>query len=80
MLEQRPTLADPRILALTPATHVHRRHSQNLKDGADAVAEVNNVCAWLMDRTACPTTWPTLIAIRDQNPLYGAADVQPVVA
>ena len=56
MLEQRPTLAGPRILALTPATHVHRRRSQNLKDGADAVTEVNNVCASLMDPTACPTT------------------------
>jgi len=70
----------PRFLALTPATHVHRRHSQNLKDGADVVAEVNNVCAWLMDPTACPTTWPTLIAICDQNLLYGSTDVQPVVA
>ena len=47
----------------------------NLKDGADAVAEINNVCAWLMDSTACPTTWPTLIAIRYQNPRYGSPDV-----
>lgn len=27
----------------------------NLKDGADAAAEVNNVCTWLMDPVACPT-------------------------
>ena len=36
LLEQRPTLAAPAFAG-------------NIKDGADAVAEINNVCAWLMD-------------------------------
>ena len=34
-------------------------HSQNLKDGADAVAEVNTVCAWLMD----PTAWRCRVCV-----------------
>jgi hypothetical protein len=81
LLEQRPTLADPRSARRLPTlASSHSQFAGNLKDGADAVAEINNVCAWLMDPTACPTTWPTLIAIRDQNPLYGSPDVQPVVA
>ena len=50
----------------------------NLKDGADAIAEVEQICAWLMDPVACTTTWPTLLTIRQQNPHYGVAP--PAVA
>ena len=50
----------------------------NLKDGADAIGEVESICAWLMDPIACPTTWPILLTIRQENPHYGAAP--PTVA
>ena len=43
----------------------------NMKDGNDGLAEVERVCAWLMDPMACPTKWPTLLTIRTQNPNYG---------
>lgn len=43
----------------------------NLKDGADAMIEVERICDWLMDPVACPTTFPILLTIRQQNPLYG---------
>lgn len=51
----------------------------NLKDGADAIAEIERICAWLMDPLACPTTWPVLLKIREQNPFYGG-DTPPTVA
>ena len=51
----------------------------NLKDGADAAAEVNNICAWLMDPDTCPTEWDVLLKIRNDNPLYNSPDVQPTV-
>ena len=38
---------------------------------ADATSQHERVCAWLMDPIACPTTWPTLIRIRGENPHYG---------
>jgi len=44
----------------------------NLKDGADAVEEIERICAWLMDPIACPTTWQVLLTIRQQNPMYGS--------
>lgn len=50
----------------------------NLKDGSDAIAEVERICAWLMDPIACPTTWPVLLTIRQENPHYGVAP--PAVA
>ena len=50
----------------------------NLKDGADAIAEVESICEWLMDPIACPTTWHVLLTIRQQNPHYGVAP--PAVA
>lgn len=52
----------------------------NNKDAVDAVAEINNVMAWLMDPVAFPTKWNTLLTIRNQNPLYGSPEVRPVVA
>jgi len=51
----------------------------NLKDGADAIAEIERICEWLMDPVACPTTWPLLLTIRQQNPMYGATHT-PAVA
>lgn len=51
----------------------------NLKDGADAIAEIERICAWLMDPVECPTTWPVLLQIREQNPLYGQG-TPPTVA
>jgi len=51
----------------------------NLKDGADAIREIENICEWLMDPVACPTTWPVLLTIREQNPMYGTTH-QPAVA
>ena len=45
----------------------------SLKDGADAISEVERICAWLMDPIACPTTWPILLKIRTENPHYGVA-------
>ena len=50
----------------------------NLRDGNDALVEIEAICKWLMDPVACPTDWPRLIAIRGENPLYGQQ--QPVVA
>ena len=46
----------------------------NLKDDG-ALAEVEHVCEWLMDEHACPTTWPALLAIRRENPMYGQQSV-----
>ena len=51
-------------------------HAGNLKDGIDAATEVERICDWLMEPLACPTTWPTLLTIRTQNPQYGT-DAQP---
>ena len=34
----------------------------NLKDGADALMEMETIQAWLMDPIQCPTTWPALLA------------------
>lgn len=51
----------------------------NLKDGNDATLEIENICTWLMDPVACPTTWAPLLAIRNANPLYGTT-AQPTVA
>lgn len=49
----------------------------NLKDGADALVEIERICDWLMNPIACPTTWPVLLTIRRENPMYGG---QPPVA
>ena len=43
----------------------------DLKDGNDAISEVELICNWLMDPIACPTTWPVLLVIRQENPHYG---------
>ena len=51
----------------------------NLKDGADAIAEVERICDWLMDPIACPTTWPS----HPRNHPSGESDVRdlrPTVA
>jgi len=50
----------------------------NLKDGADAIAEIERICDWLMDPVACPTSWPILLTIRAENPMYG--QVPPATA
>eukprot|EP00966_Prymnesium_polylepis_P020465 471073-Prymnesium_polylepis.1 len=42
---------------------------------ADAVAEINNAMAWLMDPVASPTKCNTLLTIRNQNPFYGSPEV-----
>ena len=44
--------------------------SGNLKDGADAAAEIENICVWLMDEDKCPTKWDVLLTTRNQNPMY----------
>lgn len=31
---------------------------------------LENIQAWLMDAKACPTTWPTLLRIRRENPHF----------
>ena len=51
----------------------------NLKDGADAIHEIERICDWLMDPIACPTSWPVLLKIRTENPLY-AQTRQPTTA
>ena len=43
----------------------------NLKDNAGALSEIERIKDWLMDPQACPTTWPTLLNIRAENPLSG---------
>ena len=44
----------------------------NLKDSHDALAELERIQDWLMDPIACPTSWPVLLKIRDENPQYAA--------
>ena len=51
----------------------------NLKDGTDAANEIETICDWLMDPIACPTTWPILLTIRNQNQLYGTSRTPAVV-
>jgi len=45
------------------------------------MGKYENLQAWLMDPDRCPTTWPILLKIREQNPGYGAhptpADASP---
>ena len=53
--------------------------SGNLKDGADAAAEIENICVWLMDEDKCPTKWDVLLTIRNQNPMYRET-AKPAVA
>ncbi len=49
----------------------------NLKDGDDALVEIERIQEWLMDPIACPTTWRTLLTIRNENPMFGTG-VAPV--
>jgi hypothetical protein len=49
-----------------------------LKDGADTIAEIERVCTWLMDPVLCPTDWPLLLNIRNNNPLYAQTGIPAV--
>ena len=52
-----------------------------LDDRVYTMGKYENLQAWLMDPDLCPTTWPILLKIREQNPGYGAhrtpADASP---
>jgi hypothetical protein len=52
-----------------------------LDDRVYTMGKYENLQAWLMDPDRCPTTWPILLKIREQNPGYGAhrtpADASP---
>jgi hypothetical protein len=39
-------------------------------DAAWGAATIEHYQAWLMDPEACPTTWPTLLRIRRENPQF----------
>lgn len=48
-------------------------------DNCKDMSELENIQAWLMDPIACPTTWPTLLRIRTDNPNYAAGAATPTV-